>query len=302
MKKLTTELFVEKAKEIHGDKYDYSKVVYIDSHTRVCIICPIHGEFWQTPNSHLNGAGCRKCQYVLLGKNLLSRNFTSKAESIYNGKYDYSKVNYKGNKTKVCIICPIHGEFWQTPNHHLKGHGCKECGVIERAKKRASTTVDFIKNAIIVHGNLYDYSKVKYINSNTKISIICPKHGEFWQIPSSHLSGCGCPNCQNSKLENKTIQLLDDKNIEFINRHHFDWLKKQHLDFYLPKYKIAIECQGEQHFTGWGGKNDSLENIQRRDTRKKQLCEENGVKLYYINYNEDVETKLDEILKEYGAN
>lgn len=231
-------------------------------------------------------------------KKLTTEEFIERAKKVHGNKYDYSKVEYKGNKEKVCITCPIHGEFWITPNHHLKGHGCKKCGIDERAKKRSSTTKEFIEKAKNIHGDKYDYSKVEYVNSTTKICIICPIHGEFWQLPSSHLSGIGCPNCQNSKLENSTSKILRDKNIEFNNRCYFTWLNRQHLDFYIPKYNIAIECQGEQHFKGWGGMEKSLESIQKRDKKKKELCEKNKVKLYYINYNEDVETKINEILKE----
>lgn len=60
--------YIIKAKEIHGDKYDYSKVEYINNHSKVCIICPIHGEFWQNASSHLKGCGCPKCSAIVRGK------------------------------------------------------------------------------------------------------------------------------------------------------------------------------------------------------------------------------------------
>lgn len=124
MKRLTTEEFIKKAKEVHGDKYDYSKVEYVNAKLKVCIICPIHGEFWQTPSNHLDGKGCIKCG----GNCKIGReSFIEKSMKIHKNRYDYSKVTYVNISTKVCIICPIHGEFWQKPSNHLLGRGCPEC-------------------------------------------------------------------------------------------------------------------------------------------------------------------------------
>ena len=170
-KKMTNSEFIAKARKIHNEKYDYSKVEYINNRTKVCIICPIHGEFWQTPNAHLNGQDCPKCKGKI---KLTLEKFIEKAKKVHGDKYDYSKVEYINNHTKVCIICPIHGEFWQTPQHHLKGVGCPKCYGNFR-----KTTEQFIEEARKVHGDKYDYSKVEYVNATTKVRIICPKHGEF---------------------------------------------------------------------------------------------------------------------------
>ena len=141
--------FIEKAKKVHGEKYDYSKVEYVNSKTKVCIICPEHGEFWQTPSEHLNGCGCKKCASDKLQKKfqLSKQQFVSKSLKVHGDKYDYSKAEYVNNRTKVCIICPEHGEFWQTPNSHLNGNGCPLCGNEERAKVKKSNTDDFIIKA-----------------------------------------------------------------------------------------------------------------------------------------------------------
>jgi hypothetical protein len=118
------EEFISKSKEIHDDKYDYSKVEYVNAQTKVCIICPIHGEFWQRPLDHIkNKSGCPRC----VGRNKTTEEFIKKAKEVHGNKYDYSKVEYKGAFTKVCIICPEHGEFWQVPNNHLNGKGCPYC-------------------------------------------------------------------------------------------------------------------------------------------------------------------------------
>ena len=158
-KRISTEYFINKAREVHGKKYDYSKTNYVDAKTKVCIICHKHGEFWQTPSNHLNGQGCPKCGIESRQKTQSSTKdeFVKKAREVHGGKYDYSKVDYVNNSTKVCIICPKHGEFWQIPSNHLKGQGCPKCGIEARKESRSSTTEEFIKKAREVHGDKYDY-------------------------------------------------------------------------------------------------------------------------------------------------
>jgi protein-arginine kinase activator protein McsA len=137
---MTTNI-IEKFKAIHGNKYDYSKVEYRNTHEKVCIICPEHGEFWQTPHNHLKGRGCQKCAKINSAKKrrLQVSDFINKARKIHNDKYDYSKVEYVNSQTPVCIICPEHGEFWQTPSNHLKGKGCPKCSYIKRKKSQTYT-------------------------------------------------------------------------------------------------------------------------------------------------------------------
>ena len=290
----TTDEFIERARKIHSNKYDYSKVEYINSKTKVCIICPEHGEFWQTPDKHLYGRGCPICGNDKQKSN--TEEFIRKANKIHSNKYDYSKVEYINSQTKVCIICPKHGEFWQKPNGHLNGQGCPSCNKM--------TSDDFIQKATLIHNGKYDYSKVKYINNQTKVCIICPEHGEFWQIPGSHLSGKGCPHCFSSKIENTIETKLNEINVNFEKQKTFDWLKSKRnmrLDFYLPEYNIAIECQGKQHFDNidFFGGNDGLKYRKYNDMIKLKLCKEHNVNLLYFNYNDDI-TEFEQKLKEYG--
>ena len=292
VKKLTKKEFIERAKKIHGNKYDYSKVKYIDYETPVTIICPIHGEFQQSPNSHLHSYGCPKCGHknINADRKLTTEEFIKKAKEVHGDKYDYSKVEYKNNKTPVTIICPIHGEFKQRPANHLSGNGCKKCAVEE---SRLSKEI-FITRSRLIHGYKYDYSKVRYVDSATKICIICPKHGEFWQIPTDHLDGHGCPFCNERKLEKETREFLTKQNINFEFQKHFDWLGRQSLDFYLPDYNIAIEYQGSQHFESnefFGGEKSFNEQVER-DKRKKSLCEQHNLSLIYINFDENVDARL----------
>ena len=123
--------------------------------------------------------------------------FILKAQKVHDNLYDYSKVQYINAKTKVCIICSEHGEFWQLPSNHLQGKGCPKCKYNKLKKRQSTSTNEFILKAINVHGNKYDYSKVEYVNNKTKVCIICPEHGEFYQTPYHHLNRkqC-CPKCK----------------------------------------------------------------------------------------------------------
>ena len=239
MEKLTKEKFIEKAKEVHGNKYDYSKVEYINSQTKVCIICKKHGEFWQKPNSHLLGCGCNKCAIEKKSKlaTKTTDSFIERAKKLHGDKYDYSKVEYKGKDIKVCIICPKHGEFWQMPHNHLNGAGCPKCKNEYISKKYSDTTETFIEKAKKVHGDKYDYSKVNYINSQTKVCIICPEHGEFWQRPNNHLNGWGCSKCSGS--EKKTTKTY----IEQAKLVHGDKYDYSELEYINNKTKVQIICK-----------------------------------------------------------
>ena len=197
-----SEKFIIDAKKIHENKYDYSLVDYINNKSKVKIICPTHGEFEQIPEDHSSGHGCRKCagdnQRILKQSN--TEEFTTKAYKIHENKYDYSLVDYVISSIKVKIICPIHGEFEQTPNAHLRGKGCPKCAGDKTRVRCQSNTEDFTTKADKIHENKYDYSLVDYKNAHTKIKIICPIHGEFEQTPNSHLSGQGCHKCKGDKL------------------------------------------------------------------------------------------------------
>ena len=187
MKKLTLEEFIEKANIVHNNKFDYSKSVYRDSHTKIIIICPIHSEFKQTPNDHLNGHGCPNCNW---NAKLTQETFIQKANKIHNYKFDYSKSIYIDNNTELIIICDKLHEFKQTPNDHFRCKGCKICN-----NRQEITTEDFIRRARLIHGDKYIYDKSIYINNHTKLIITCPKHGDFKQRPANHFNSGGCKKC-----------------------------------------------------------------------------------------------------------
>lgn len=222
------EIFIKRAKEVHGDKYDYSKVEYKNAKTPVTIICPIHGEFQQAPYHHLEGSGCKKCADEAHGRQMAmsKEEFIARATEIHHDKYDYSKVEYVNNNTDVCIICPEHGKFWQKPSKHLAGHGCQVCG-----GSKKNTTAEFIEKARKIHGDKYDYSKVEYVNNKTMVTITCPKHGDFIQRPYIHLSGCGCPRCGDEENAAKHLKSMEDvlKEARRVHGDKYDYSKAVYI-------------------------------------------------------------------------
>lgn len=280
----TTEKFIEESKETHGDKYDYSKVSYINSSTKVCIICPEHGEFWQMPMHHIGGRGCGKCGGT--GKKS-NDEFITQAKQVHGDKYSYEKTNYINDATKVIITCKEHGDFEQRPNSHLRGKGCCACGNYYKY-----TTEDFINLANAVHNNRYLYDKTTYVSSHQKVIITCKKHGYFLQRPYQHLQGAGCPNCKRSYGEERIANYLSKNNIAYKEQSR---LKNESLlcknrvlvvDFYLQKYNTIIEYNGVQHYNEirFFKKFRLFEQQQERDNALRQYCKEHKIKLIEIPY------------------
>lgn len=315
-KPLTTEEVIKRFIEVHGNRYNYSKVKYKNSYTKVIIICTLHGEFKQIAHSHMNGCGCPyckadnignkfrstkdkfiqkakkkfknkynydqvvyrncdspvlikcnkhkiyfkttpfahlkgqgscpSCRYEIIAKQQMytTKEFIEKSQEKHQNKYNYSKVNYKGISKKVLIICPIHGEFKQLAGTHLNGGGCILC-TKEKAKQPKYTTAQFIQKATEIHNGKYNYSKTIFTKSFEKVLIICPTHGEFWQIADAHLSGKGCKKCVNqiSKGENELYTWI--KSLKIKTQHsERKLISPYEIDIYLPEYNIGIEYNG----------------------------------------------------------
>ena len=283
--------FINECKKIHGNKYSYDKFKFVNMNTKGEIFCKKHNiTFLQTPEKHLLGQGCQLCkkEKISIKNKDDDAKFIEKAKKIHDNVYDYSKVKYVNSNTKVCIICPKHGEFWQLPTNHLKGQGCPQCGRESTINSKKSNTLDFIKKSRLIHGNKYDYSKTNYEFSDSKVCIICPKHGEFWQIPSNHLQGQGCPVCKESKLESFVRDNLRKNNIKFISQYHFSKIlpKRYSVDFFIPDKNIVIECQGKQHFIpdSWGkkDKNEEFNLIKVRDEIKYNSLKKNNINILYF--------------------
>ena len=283
--------YIERAKKIHNDRYQYDYVNWDNINNKVKIICPEHGEFLMALNNHINmKQGCPKCHFEKQKGNfkISTEEFIKKAKSVHGDKYNYSETIYNGLRNKVKIICPEHGAFEQVAYDHLRGFKCKEC----KHTEDRLTTREFIIKSQNIHGNKYDYSKVEYINNKTRTCIICPEHGEFLMKPSHHLMGMGCHFCNTSRLENEIKLVLEQNNITFIPQYRDKWLGKQSLDFYLPEYNIAIECQGKQHFEPikYFGGNERFVMQKKCDILKQLKCMEHNITLYYYGkYNTTME-------------
>lgn len=192
--KLNLSNFINKAKEIHGDKYDYSLVDYVNVKTKVKIICPIHGEFEKAPSNHLHKTQQQGC--ILCSKTNLN-SFIEKANKIHNNKYDYSLVDYKNTTKKIKIICPEHGVFAQIPSNHIQGRGCFTCG---KTKKRSLNQKECL--TILNNYNFKIIKKPSTIKSNSLIVCECTLHGIF-NIKFHHLKENRiCPKCNKDKIKN----------------------------------------------------------------------------------------------------
>jgi very-short-patch-repair endonuclease len=344
--------FIKKCNKVHGEKYDYSLIEYKNSHTKIDIICPEHGVFKQKPNSHLNGQGCPNCNklnledfikksnkihkkkynYKLVNKKISysdkidiicpehgvfkqkignhlmgigcpkcagiinTEDFIEKSIKIHDNEYDYSLTKYKNCKTKVKIICKKHGVFETLPNIHINGSKCMKCFI----DKITSNTNIFIEKSIKLHGNKYDYSLVDYKNNRVKVKIICPVHGVFLQTPNNHLSKNVCPVCNDSKGENEIRLFLKKQNINYETQKTYTDCRNRYtlpFDFYLTDYNICIEFDGIQHFKSieYFGGDEGLKYRKNNDEIKNNYCKENNIQLIRIKYNDNINEKMKKI-------
>lgn len=305
--KYTSETFIERARQVHGGRYDYSKVEYVDAKTKVCIVCKEHGEFWQRPSHHTDGRGCSKCAAEKNGQQLQFwtketcqeyasrfstmkdfreecknaynsarkhgwlKNYTwltykinsshkkkekhrytqeeiiKKLKSLFGTRCGYDHVVYKNMRTPIVLFCHEcdengveHGEFSMRPDNIFFGkQSCPKCWEARRGIIQQLPVEEFIKRSNVIHHNLYEYHKVEYKGVNKKVCIVCPVHGDFWQTPSNHMKGKGCPHCSgNAKKWNKETCEQEARKYEYIHEfrtkssgacnvaHRHGWLKE----------------------------------------------------------------------------
>lgn len=292
-------------KLIHGNKYDYSKVNYINAHTKVIIICKLHGEFRQVPTSHVNGAGCRKCYNIL---NLSPDNFVLKAREVHGDRYDYSKTNFINSRTKVTIVCKMHGNFLQGPINHIRQEGCPQCNKSFKISKD-----NFIKRSNKIHSFKYDYSKTIVDGAKNIVAIICPTHGIFKRTVSSHLQGYGCRWCLKTKSKGEILiaSYLKLINARFEEEFRIKDCKNKHtlpFDFAIfdenNNLQCLIEYQGIHHYEVSKRSKDENKNRlnylkrQFHDLIKHNYCIKNNIKLIQIPYwdQNKINIIIDEIL------
>lgn len=363
------EKFLEKAKNKFGDKFDYSKVNYVNSTTPVTVICPIHGEFEVKPVQFLQSKyGCKKCANEEIHKKQrwTTEIFIQKAKEVWGERYTYEHSNYVNSETKVIVTCPIHGDFETRVPDFLRKHGCPKCksnltSELNKKTKRSSLET-FINKAKQLYGNLFSYENVNYVNSRTKIivhsnlldedfvispahfiqgeirkkylglecfnkkeeyswdndyfikiaslmrpeydysetiytgnknkiKVICPKHGEFYILPVNLLyNNEGCPKCSRSKGEEFIEFVLNDLKIPFKSQYKIEYSERKFLiDYCIIKNNkiIFIEYNGRQHYEPieYFGGQEAFEKQQYRDNLLKKYCEENDIVLLEYKYN-----------------
>lgn len=318
--------FINKARALHGNKYIYDEVEYINASTPVKVICPEHGAFYPTPRHHaIEGTGCSKCRKRKSTKQIIKKSteelnkerltkWIQKSSELHNNKYDYSLVTkLEKLQDKVSIICPIHGIFIQMAGAH-SGKQARECPKCARSlvgDKNKISQEEFEKRAREVHGKIYSYGK--YNGMHHYIEVNCPKHGIFKVTPHNHLNGCGCPTCSSSTGENFIRGYLENNNIKYKSQYRIN-LKKEIKTIkllvadFLVKYNnqlYIIEYNGRQHyeyipFFHKGGKSEF--NRQKiRDSVMKKICEKNNIKLIEISYllsKDDIYNLLNNIFYE----
>jgi len=248
----TNETFTNKANIKHDFKYDYSNIDYKGAAQEVEIICPYHGSFWQLAYVHLQGHGCSDCkaEKLKLIKSSDTGQFIIRSEKIYGKEhYNYDKAGYIGAHVDVQIFCNIHKEyFWQTPNNHLRGHGCPQCGLGKTKEALAMTPEEFVARSNIKHDYKYDYSQINYLGQHTDVDIICPIHGPFPQRPANHLQGQGCPRCKYNISKPETAW-LDSLNIPNDKKHRNVFLKignkRFKVDGFDPITNTIYEFNGD---------------------------------------------------------
>ena len=314
MRKKTTEQFIEEAKSKHGDKYNYSHVIYAGKDNKVIITCKKHGNFEQCANSHLQGYGCKKCaceESSLLQRNNINE-FVKKGREKHGDKYDYTKVNYVNTKTKVIIICKEHGEFLQTPGDHYAS-GCKKCGDILRAENRRYTKEEIIKMSIDVHGDTYNYSKIEYADRTIQ-NIECREHGLFSQLKHIHvnLKG-GCKKCGDI-LRGENRKYTKEEIIQLAIDVHGDTYNYSKLEYNGIHNNVTILCKvhGEflqtpsNHIRGSGCLKCGTERTSEKLKYTKETIIEKAKEVHGDKYDyskseyTNVDTKITIVCKTHG--
>lgn len=302
-KRIKKEDVISRSNNVYGiGTYEYLNLEYKNMHSIIDIKCNKHNEiFHQEINSHLRGYyGCKHCAKE--NKNIVSppnkktkdgfiKEHKEHQLSKYNIDYfNYNQVEYINNRTKMKIICPYHGDFYT----YRKGFCCPDCKKEYNRKKNEEI---FFARAVKKHSNYFDYSQVKFIDNKTHVKIICPKHGQFEQLPSKHIYNNGCEKCNISNGENLILQFLIDNGLKFEQQKRFKDcrdIKPLPFDFYLYKYNLCIEYDGQQHFESveiFGGDTKFIDT-KKKDKIKNQYCIDNNIGLIRISYRENIIDKL----------
>lgn len=225
MRKLTQKEFIAKARKVHGNRFGYNAVKYVNMLVKVQILCRKHGLFWQHPNHHLLGDGCSVCSRC---KRLDTQEIVARFVKAHGDRYGYELVQYVNLRTKVQIVCRVHGVFLQLPQEHsVMRRGCPWCS-------RSLNTPKMVAKFIAAHGDKYDYSKTVYKGHKEKVTIICRKHGAFEMLPYNFITGVGCRFCGRFSTQNTIERFVA------VHGNRYNYSK---VDYKGSKVKVTILCR-----------------------------------------------------------
>jgi very-short-patch-repair endonuclease len=302
--KLTTEDFKELVLDRHGDNYDTSNSVYVNSKTLISVVCKKHGEFKALPNSIINGIGCPDCVNEFNSSSKISNidEFKQKYTQRFGHKLTFDKSVYIANDKPMLVTCPIHGDFYQTPNKLLNGFGCHECAKKKIHDDYTLTQDEFINRMTLLFGDTYDLSLAEYKSIKEPVKIICKEHGVFEKTPDALFHGYGCPLCLNSvSTQQKEIfdfvkSLVGNENVKLCDR---TVLNGKEIDILVESKKFGIEYNGNYWHTEESGKDKNYH------IEKTNLAEKKGYRLIQIfsdEYEVNRELVFDKIRHFLGCN
>ena len=297
------EEYIKKAKSIHGERYDYSLVNYVNNKTKIKIFCKRCNEwFEQRADVHLKSCGhkCYKKEILSKEQTLTTEEFIKKVEEKFPNKFGFDKTNYINTKTKTLFFCKNCKEYFeQKPAKILLGYGCNKCSLQRSIQNRKLSKEEFLKRCSNIHSNEYNYDLVNFNKTSDKINIKCNKcENYFFQSVASHLSGSGCPYCAKSKGEKELKKFLEEKGIAFIQNKTFDDLKDDRLlsyDFYIEEKNLLIEYNGIQHYSYNNYFYKNLHDWHRQlhhDWLKRKYATKNNINLLIIPYWKNIRQQL----------
>jgi len=285
--------FLERARKLHGSKYEYIQEDYSNYTSKMEMVCKKHGSFFQTPHSHISMvSGCPKCGYIKAGSSnsITWETVLDLFKTAHGNRYKYDGAAFKNVTSKINIHCKKHGIFKQNVNLHYNGSGCPKCGIEDVHDRLKLDFNEFKARSIKIHGEKYDYSDSEYIDIHFPVKINCKKHGGFYQVPREHYRGSGCPLCNSSKGESAIRKILKSSRIKFKEQKQFKNLKNKsrlRCDFFLPELNTVIEYNGLQHYEpiAFFGGQEGFNETKKRDIIKYKFLKENDIKLIIIRFD-----------------
>ena len=239
-----------------------------------------------------------KVAQIPMSKKLTTAEFIDRSHAIHKGKYDYSKTNYLGGGSEVTVICPVHGEFQQLAKNHLAGRGCYLCRNSNIGVSKRDNLSTFVKKAVEVHGAKYNYESVEYVDSSTKVAIVCPEHGTFYQSPAKHLSGQNCPECSRRKVVAHHKQSQEEllARCRSVHADRYDYNK---VDWSLSVVQpVVIGCKKHgdfkqsllSHYSGTGCRKCTIEVNKARTRQTREEFANRAVQVHGNKYRYTVTT------------